>query len=188
MEKLISCGIDTVVFFSKDNHGFAYYNTRFGNKHPQLEFDLFGEFVSEAKKNGMGVLAYHGSNWEHDAAIKNPDWVQTSKDGRKLIPAESKDITNSYWGNNFTWSWMCINSPYVQELLWPQIEEISRNYEVDGIWIDMLTYAPDTCFCDYCLKEMSARKIDKENKEAVNKFKEESMFRYYRETSNFIRR
>lgn len=38
------------------------------------------------------------------------------------------------------------------------------------------------------LKEMSARKIDKENKEAVNKFKEESMFRYYRETSNFIRR
>lgn len=211
VETLASAGIRSVTIFSKDNYGQAYYDTAFGNKHVGLEGDYFGELSRAAKARDMRVLAYHAFNLEYLAGLSNPDWVVTAKDGTKYYhrpnseyreygetPAEQDNFVNSFTASlepgyyehylrNMTFNLICVNSPYLQELLWPQLEEILTKFDIDGFFLDMLFYPVDSCYCDYCKREMTLRGIDLEDAAAVYQFKEDSMFRAVRETTKFIR-
>lgn len=208
---MAASGIECITIFSKDNYGQSYYNTRFDNKHPRLDFDYLGELSQAAKAKGMRVLVYHAFNLEYLAGLRNPDWVVTAKDGTKYFhkpnseyvefgsePREADNYVNSftsslepgYYENylkNMTFNLICINSPYLQELLWPQLEEIIVNYDIDGFFLDMLFYPVDSCYCQYCKREMAARGISLDDEAAVKRFKRESMFRAVRETTAFVR-
>lgn|GEM_PF-770256 len=204
---LLKSGIDTVTFFSKDNYGYSYYDTKIGVKHPGLDFDCFGALVKEAKKNNMRVMVYHALNYEYIAGLNNVDWIVAAKDGTKYVHvpnSEVREYGSGKEGNelplagdflfmdiksmrNLGFHFLCVNSPYIQELFWPQLKEIATNFDIDGFFLDMLFYPDDSCYCAYCQKEMSLRGIDIENKAAVHKFKEDSMFRVARETTTFIR-
>jgi hypothetical protein len=204
---LVESGIDTVTLFSKDNYGHSYYDTKIGFKHPGLDFDFFGELVKEAKKNGLHVMVYHALNYEYIAGLKNNDWIVTAKDGSKFVhypnsevreygsakPSDEVPLAGDFMFmdikrmRNLGFHFLCVNSPYIQELFWPQLKEIATNYDIDGFFLDMLFYPDDSCYCNYCRKEMALRGIDIEDKKAVHKFKEASMFRVARETTTFIR-
>lgn len=210
VQTMADAGIDSITIFSKDNYGYAYYDTALNNKHPRLEGDYFGRLSQAAKARGMRVIAYHAYNWEWLAGVRNPDWVVTAKDGTKYYHAPNSEyreygkeppVQNNF-GNSFTaslepgyyehflrnptWSFICVNSPYFQELLWPQLEEILTKFDIDGFFLDMLVYPADSCYCDYCKREMTLRGIDMDDPEAVRRFKEESMHRAVRETTKFI--
>jgi hypothetical protein len=45
---------------------------------------------------------------------------------------------------------MCPRSPYVDELMIPQLLEMIDRYGVDGFWIDGDLWAMDPCYCDRC--------------------------------------
>lgn len=137
---LKEANVNIVVFFTKDHYGNSYYETKVGHKHSGLKFDLFGTLLEEAHANDIKLIAYHSICWDSHAAIENPDWTQKDKEGKPILLPPTN------------WRFICLNTPYVQELLHPQLEEITENYDVDGFWLDIVWMHDEGCFCDYCQK------------------------------------
>ncbi|MEW5902259.1 MAG: putative glycoside hydrolase, partial [Acidobacteriota bacterium] len=83
----------------------------------------------------------------------HPEWAMRSPEGG--VTADEKLTEREVYGL----VWMCpARRPgYTDQWLLPMIEEVAREYPVDGIHHDYVRYpgdaAPDTyCFCDYCLE------------------------------------
>ena len=45
---------------------------------------------------------------------------------------------------------ICLTSPYLEELMLPQLREIIDEYDVDGIWIDADVWLAAPCYCERC--------------------------------------
>lgn len=146
---------DTITFPAKDHHGNCYYDTKIGHGHPYLRTDIFGEILKEAHRNGLKFIAYYSVIWDEQAASHHPDWVEVTKDGERLIAKGTQPSRR--------WSFLCLNSPYVEELVHPQIIELIKSYDIDGFWFDILQYGPHTCYCNYCRKKREARYISTPN-------------------------
>ncbi len=130
-EQLSEAGINSVEFVTKDHNGNCYYMTQIG---PKPKRDWLGEFVVAAKAREVEVLAYYSLAWDTYAATTYPEWSQRNQDGTP-----------------FTTGWrfrnVCPNTPYRKYVI-EQIREIVCGYDVDGIWIDLVDWAP--CHCECC--------------------------------------
>jgi len=136
-ESLVEAKVNSVEFVAKDHTGKCYYMTEIG---PRPKRDWLGEFVKAARPRGIEVLAYYSLAWDTHAAITHPDWSQMTKDG--------KPYTGSWLFKN-----VCPNTPY-REYVIDQIHEIVSKYDVDGIWLDLVDWAP--CYCEHCKKKYKA--------------------------------
>jgi len=130
--------VDSVCCFAKCVHGMSYYDTQFGTRHPHLEGDLLGEMVQACKANDIAVSAYYCVMWESAVAREHPDWVQMGQDGNRAKGGE--------YGASFPV--VCLNSPYVEQIVLPQVDEIARNYDVDGMFFDIVYFK--FCYCPSC--------------------------------------
>ncbi len=170
---LASANVNVVVIFSKGHHGMSFYNTKIGTKHPALDYDLFGEILEEAHKQDIKVWCYHSVIWDNLIGPANPDWRMLDAEGDKVMA-----------GN---WTSLCINSPYVPEYLWRQVEEIVNNYPVDGMWFDIVFFPSNTCFCEHCLKAMKAEGMDPRNLKEHQRFNNLSVERFLKGTTNLVK-
>ncbi len=141
---------EVIVAFAKDHHGHAYYPTDIGYRHPSLTVDMLGELTSEAKKEGIKVIAYFSIGWDNWAAGEHPDWRTVSEDGA-YIESPMQKIAGFKIAYKGRWQNVCMNSPYAEYTL-GQMEEVLKQYPVDGIWMDILGYADNACYCEYCRK------------------------------------
>lgn len=163
-------GVNTInTLFTKCHHGYSYYNTQIGTKHPHLKFDMVGKVTEEARRQRIKVKAYYSVGWDDLAAHNNKDWVQVTKDGEKLL-AKGDDPENR-------WSSMCVNTPYCEELVYPQLREILEKYPVDGIYFDIVNhlYHQDACYCRYCLQKMIKTGVNPDRLDQVRDFQVESV-------------
>ena len=163
-------GVNTInTLFAKCHHGYSYYDTQIGTKHPHLKFDMVGEITEEAHRQGMKVKAYYSVGWDDLAAHNNKDWVQVTKGGEKLLA--KGDVPERRWSS------MCVNTPYCEELVYPQLKEILEKYPVDGIYFDIVNYLyhQDACYCKYCLQKMIRTGIDPDRLGQVRDFQVESV-------------
>lgn len=129
-------GANGGIFFSKCHHGNSYYETKIGHKHERLKGDMLGDIVKEARKENIRIFVYHSVCWDKRAASKCPDWVQRKPDGTPI--------------RYRIWDYLCLNSPYTDELVIPQLEEIARNYDIDALWLDIVYQHREGCYCRYC--------------------------------------
>ncbi len=90
---------------------------------------------------GMGIkLGMHYSGVVDVRAIElHPDWA--------AVDAEGKPHPRS----------TCRTSPYVDELMIPQMIELIDNYDVDGFWVDGENWGSTPCWCDKCKAEFTRR-------------------------------
>jgi hypothetical protein len=137
---LSSAGVEAVFVFAKDHFGLSFYNTQIGHKHKGLDGDLLGELTEAAHKRNIRVLGYISVAWDQMATQTNPDWCQLKING---IKAEE----------GMPWGVACINSPYKDESLFPQLREICKNYDVDGIFMDIVMFQSNACYCPYCQRK-----------------------------------
>ncbi len=125
--------------------------------HPDYrEFDILRAITNVAPKYGIKVHAWlcdFGEAKDSPAFKRHPEWAMLSPEGG--LTADEKLTPERFYGP----VWMCpARRPgYADQWLLPMIEEIVREYPVDGIHHDYVRYpgdaAPDTyCFCDYCLE------------------------------------
>jgi len=136
---MVKGNVNAVVIFTKCHFGNSYYPTRVGHVHPSLKIDYVGEAIEKLHAQDIKVIAYHSVGWDAYAGKKHPDWIRRDEKGNaQMIP----------WAN------MCFNSPYKEELLIPQLEEIARNYNPEAYWLDIVHAAP--CYCDYCKAKFRA--------------------------------
>ncbi|MGE0867316.1 MAG: family 10 glycosylhydrolase [Kofleriaceae bacterium] len=162
VERARRAHIDRIIMLVKHMHGAIYWKSRkfAAAVDPDYRnFDLVENLVREAHAVGIKVDAWlvdfpEGVN---GAAYKaHPEWAAINPDG---------ETTNSeklgMKGAPYPYVWMCPSRRpgYVDQWLLPMIEELVRNYQIDGIHNDYVRYAGDIapdhyCFCDYCIKNM----------------------------------
>ena len=64
-------------------------------------------------------------------------------------------------GHTYT-DWLCPNSPEAREFSLTSYEDLLRNYDIDGVFVDRFRFPDDvaTCFCDHCTREMKEAGLD----------------------------
>ena len=137
-------GAESVMLYTQDHWGYAFYPSDSAIRHPNLKFDLFGTECELARKAGIAVTSYYSLQFNNQCAIHHPDWAWTNEEG-----AEQR-----FYGK---WHVMCLDSPYRQYVL-AMMDEIFARYEVDELFLDIFgiqfaMYATNGinpfCFCRY---------------------------------------
>lgn len=168
--------VDYVVCFAKCHHGMCYYDTQHGVKHPALTFDLLERQIEACHRRDIAVSAYLSVVWEEEAARQHPEWQQLGPDGRPRhqIP-----------GNG--WATVCLNSPYIEEMLLPQVHEVVSRYDVDGMWFDMIHLDENACYCRWCLEKIACLGLSYEKPEEAFAFTAASVYQFLDRCSLLIR-
>lgn len=115
-DTLARAGVNGICIFAKGHHGYAYYNTKIGTRHPGLAFDLMGEQIKACHERGIQV-------WVYFSIGVDELYSSTQEENGKPNPRIDKMPVN-------------VNSHYVKDNLWPMIVESVRDYDIDGVFFD----------------------------------------------------
>jgi len=132
-ETLAGAKVQVANFFAKCHYGNCYYFTQAGHRHCALKHDMVAEFLQAAHERDIAVSVYYSLLVDDGACQRNPDWEMRAADGSVMAGVFRRP---------------CISSPYVEELVLPQLRELLTGYPIDGLWFDF-TLAP-YCACQYC--------------------------------------
>ena len=147
-EALKTGHVNSVTVFSKCHHGWAYHPSRANEIHPGLSFDLLGAQIEAAHEIGVRTPVYLSAGFDEKAALRHPEWLHVGKSGGKL---QVPDFAAPHY------HLLCFNSPYLDYLLL-QIEEVVREYDADGIFLDIVGVRQ--CHCQYCTAKLLAEGKD----------------------------
>lgn len=148
VQTLLTAGVEAVVVFAKDMHGYFYYPAaRSEAVHPGLHRDLLGEQVGACRAAGIKVYAYYCVTWDNLLAEQHPDWLVIKRDRTSYLP--KFDQTPS-------WTALCLRNPAFLDLCLSDSEDLLTRYPVDGIWYDMPFPIGGECFCHLCLRALRA--------------------------------
>lgn len=147
--------VNSITLFSKCHHGWSYHPTKANEMHPNLRFDLLGKQMEAAHEMGVKTPVYLSAGLDEKAARRHPEWIVRMKDEAML------------WTKSFLepgYHKLCLNTPYLNDLL-AQIKEVCENYDVDGIFLDIVGVQP--CYCRSCRKTMEQEGWDPLKEEDV---------------------
>jgi hypothetical protein len=139
-----NAGAESLMFYTQDHWGYAFYPSDSAVRHPNLKIDLFGTECGLARKAGISVTAYYSLQFNNQCAIAHPDWAWTTEEGTE----------QRFYGR---WHILCLDSPYRQYVL-AMMEEIFSRYEVDELFLDIFGIQFEMynrnginpfCFCRY---------------------------------------
>ncbi len=139
-------GFQTVCYFAKGGSGYSYYPTEIGVVHPGLKIDFVGEMTKALKKRGIKCIIYVLPGSERRLHKIHPDWI-FKREGQSPSSSEEE-------------AFMCLKSPYMEEVGIPQMKEIVSRYDPDGIFIDIMIHdvLHNVCHCNNC-KELFNKDI-----------------------------
>ncbi|HPD30344.1 MAG TPA: beta-galactosidase trimerization domain-containing protein [Phycisphaerae bacterium] len=110
-------GVNAICIFAKGHHGYAYYDTKVGTRHPGLDFDLMKAQIEACRRYGIAVWTYFSIA---------PDELYTSTCDQTITDPNDRPTDME----------VDVESPYVADYLWPMIAECVRNYDLDGLFFD----------------------------------------------------
>ena len=134
--------VNSINLFAKGHHGYSYYNTNLGTRHPHLKFDLLKEQIEACHELGITAQVYFTVGWSQKDADEHPEWILKNKNGTTDKLETLKKLGPNDKLPNFTWRLLAPSNGY-DELILEQVEEICKNYEVDGFWFDILQAYPN---------------------------------------------
>jgi hypothetical protein len=145
MHEMADTGTQMVVVFAKCHYGNCYYNTRIGHKHHNLgDRDLLRDWVREAKRRKLIVLAYYSVNRDVWAGEQHPEW--------RMKDAQGNAVDEDRWPPEWArMGFLCYNSGY-RDLVKAQVREL-LDYDIDGFHFDMLWFGHSgkVCYCrEFC--------------------------------------
>lgn len=158
--------VDSITIFSKCHHGWAYHPTTANQMHPHLNFDLLGAQIEAAHEIGVKTPVYLSAGLDERLARKHPQW---------LIRNQQEQIS---WTADFMtpgYHQFCMNTPYL-DVLTLQVEEVVKNYDADGIFLDIVGVRE--CYCQYCVAEIRSQGSDPRNIQDMKKLWEQTYARY----------
>lgn len=149
-QRLKDGNVESVVLFAKCHHGWSYYDTKVGARHPTLGFDLLRAQVDACQAAGIKTVIYVSVGWDERSARDHVDWRQVAPDGsfRCLLGGHL----------DAAWKYICLGTPYL-DYLTAQIDEVVRAFpEADGLWLDIIKQEP--CCCVHCQAGATAAGLD----------------------------
>jgi hypothetical protein len=102
----------------KGHPGISSYPTKVGTPASQIHGDPLRIWREVTAERGVGLYMHYSGVWDDQAVKLNPSWALTNAQG-----AHDPQMTSVF-------------GPYVDELLIPQLKELSDVYGVDGVWVD----------------------------------------------------
>ena len=109
---------DYIQIDCKGHRGYCSYPTKLGNGAPGFVGDPLRIWCDVTRRRGV-ALYMHYSGVADDLAIqKHPEWAAVNAEGKRETRATS------------------VFSPYVDELMIPQLRELAGEYGTDGVWVD----------------------------------------------------
>lgn len=163
--------VDSITIFSKCHHGWAYHPSKANEQHPHLGFDLLGAMIEAAHEIDVRTPVYISAGLDEKLARRHPEWLIRNQE----------DQTN--WVKGFMvpgYHQFCFNTPYL-DILVAQIEEVIENYDVNGIFLDIVGVRQ--CYCQYCVRSVRERGSDPRDQSAMQQLWEESYANYTRRTN-----
>jgi len=158
-QRLKASFVEEVVLCAKCRHGMSYYDTRIGQRHPHMEKDVFGKLALACRNRDIRVLASYSCVWDDALAETHPDWLQRDGMGKPKRPRPS-----------IGWASLCLNSPYTEKILLPQLGEIIKKYRIDGLWLDGVEIPNGSCHCNVCLERMKKMSYDASREDDCRRF------------------
>ena len=145
---LAAAHVNSLVSFAKDHHGNAYYRTDLGHRHAGLpdSVDMLGEIITAGHARDMRVLAYFSVGWLTPVERDHPEWMERNPAGEIVGTGNEPKAT--------TWNNICLNSPYLDEVVLPELAELCGDYDMDALWLDILENNP--CYCRWCAAAYAA--------------------------------
>ncbi|TKK68024.1 hypothetical protein FC093_12485 [Ilyomonas limi] len=114
---------DFVQVDSKGHPGVASFPTKVGTAAGGFTKDALKIWRQETAKYGVGLYAHYSGLLDKAALKKHPNWGVV--DGNKKVSTELASVFSNY----------------EDSLMIPQLEELIKNYNIDGVWIDGDTWA-----------------------------------------------
>ncbi len=121
---------DYVQYDCKGHPGYAGYPTKIGWPSPGIVRDSLAIWRKVTKHRRVGLFIHYSGVWDSKAIEEHPDWARLDAQGRRDPNATS------------------VFGPYVDELMIPQLKEVTAAYDLDGVWVDgecwavQLDYSP----------------------------------------------
>lgn len=162
--------VNSVTLFAKCHHGWSYHPTKTNEMHPHLNFDLLGTQIEAAHEIGVKTPVYISAGLDEKTARRHREWLVRNKDESTMW---AKDFTEAGYHK------LCMSSPYLNHLI-EQIEEVCKNYDADGIFLDIVGVQP--CYCQSCIAERTAMGMDPYDEKAVLEHAELVYKRYAEKT------
>lgn len=162
-EALKAGNVNAINIFAKGHHSWSYYPTKVGTQHPNLDFDLLRLQIEACREIGVKVFAYFTVGWSSNDAINHPEWAVLRPDGSN----DYRDMVSELKPNDTFqgWEYLEPSGPYAEYIL-EQTEELISNYDIDGIWYDIIK--PEFLnFNQWSLLEFKKLGIDPKDSTAV---------------------
>lgn len=141
-EALKAGHVDSITVFSKCHHGWSYHPTKVNQMHPNLSYDLLKAQIDAAHEIGVKAVVYISAGYDEKYALEHKDCAVRNADG-------TTNFIKTFDEPGF--HWLCMNTPYLDFLL-SQIREVLENYDLDGLFLDIIRIWP--CYCDHCKKQL----------------------------------
>ena len=162
--------VNSITLFSKCHHGWTYHETKVGQMHPHLKFDLLRAQFDACKEIDINAPVYLSAGLDTVMAEEHPEWRMVDVNG-KMNPGAGEAGFHL----------MCFNSPYL-DYLCEQIREAARLFpNCDGIFLDIIHQGQ--CCCRSCMAIMEREGLDVRNPEHRAKVSAMALDRYYREST-----
>ncbi|MFZ2339690.1 MAG: alpha-amylase family protein [Bacteroidales bacterium] len=170
----------------------ASYQTKlpFQYKNPHMgSSDFVGDLIQKLHEKGIKYMARFDFSKVHPSiAEKKPEWLYIGANGKNL------EFNNTVAA--------CINGGYYQTYAFEILKEVIDNYDIDGIFFNMMGYTGATydgtfygiCQCENCKKrffEATGYKLPIDNNdphiEDYRKFQRETANELYKKVTDFIK-
>jgi hypothetical protein len=142
-QKALKLGrVNSITVFAKCHHGWSYYPTKVGRRHPTLRRNLLGEQIAACHEIGVRAPIYYTVGWSALDAQEHPDWIAHTKDGRPTgmnVDATAKPGDRR---PDFSW-WHLFPARAYRQLILDQTREICEQFPVDGFFYDICFMADD---------------------------------------------
>lgn len=169
--------VNSITTFALCHHGWSYYDTKVGKRHPNLKFDLLRAQFDACKEIDVNVPIYMTGGVHCVMAEENPGWREVNEKGQYA------GLSDSVFRPGF--KKMCFNTPYL-DYLCEQIKEVVQLFpNCDGIFLDIIRQG--SCCCEYCVRSMSRKGYDPENSEDRRRFANEVLDAYYKKTTAAVK-
>lgn len=109
---------DFVQYDCKGHAGYTGYPTKVGWASPGIKKDSLEIWRKVTKEYGVGLFIHYSGVWDSVAVEHHPEWACINADG-----SPDKNMTSTF-------------GAYCDELLIPQLKEVSTAYDLDGAWVD----------------------------------------------------
>lgn len=138
--ELAKVGPDWVQYDCKGHPGYTSYPTQVGVASPGIVKDALKIWSKVAHDMGIPIVVHYSGTWDQAQWKLHPEWARRRADGT-LCGGEG-------WNPHA----LAANSPYAEQLLIPQLQEVIDRYDIDGVWVDGECWAAAPDWSDWTVK------------------------------------